>query len=155
MMKFLFIIHVREIWKLPKDWLQAFVIWFSQQLIRMAKLAYLMNLFCFQGPLCSQSTDDCLDVSCNNGQCIDEHQGFRCNCSYGYTGADCTIQISACDTQLPCSSNQTSECISLPGLQFRCDCLPGYYGDRCQLDFDECESAPCQNGASCVDGVNR
>ena len=27
-------------------------------------------------------------------------------------------------------------------------------GINCQIDIDECEGDPCQNGATCVDGVD-
>jgi len=36
-------------------------------------------------------------------------------------------------------------------MLYRCECLPGYAGDLCQLDVNECESAPCLNGATCLD----
>ena len=41
------------------------------------------------GSLCQHSVDDCTASTCyHDGQCIDRHQGFDCDCSYasGYTG---------------------------------------------------------------------
>jgi hypothetical protein len=37
---------------------------------------------------------------------------------------------------------------------FSCSCLGGYSGNACQFNINECASAPCQNGATCVDAVN-
>lgn len=37
---------------------------------------------------------------------------------------------------------------------FRCDCDPGYTGLLCNEEINECASAPCQNGATCVDLID-
>ena len=33
----------------------------------------------------------------------------------------------------------------------KCFCPAGFTGARCEIDVDECASAPCYNGATCVD----
>ena len=39
--------------------------------------------------------------------------------------------------------------------QFTCDCFQGYEGLLCDQMKDFCASAPCQNGAACLnDNVN-
>lgn len=36
---------------------------------------------------------------------------------------------------------------------YSCYCIDGYTGVQCQTNWDECWSSPCQNGATCIDGV--
>lgn len=36
---------------------------------------------------------------------------------------------------------------------YSCYCIDGYTGKQCQTNWDECWSAPCLNGATCIDGV--
>lgn len=38
------------------------------------------------GLLCDVSVDDCIDNSCVNGQCVDGHQNYTCQCERGYEG---------------------------------------------------------------------
>ena len=33
----------------------------------------------------------------------------------------------------------------------KCFCPAGFTGARCEINVDECASAPCYNGATCVD----
>lgn len=35
-----------------------------------------------------------------------------------------------------------------------CKCPPGFEGPSCQTNTDDCEDHDCENGATCVDGVN-
>lgn len=59
----------------------------------------------------------------------------------------------ACATQGTCSANAT--CIDNPNTVVPCNCsIAGYTGYTCATNTNECASGPCQNGATCVDGVN-
>lgn len=40
------------------------------------------------------------------------------------------------------------------GSSFSCVCNPGFGGLRCDTNVNECSSNPCQNGGTCVDGIN-
>ena len=36
---------------------------------------------------------------------------------------------------------------------YKCKCETGWSGKDCQTDIDNCKANPCQNGATCVDGI--
>ena len=86
----------------------------------------------FTGPVCLQ-VDDCfnLGVNCSgNGQCVDGIGNFTCNCSAGYTGTECEVNIDDC-VGVDCSGN--GEC--LDGVNsFTCECSPGYTGAFCEIE---------------------
>ena len=42
--------------------------------------------------------DDCVDVHCNNGACIDFVNGYSCSCNDGFQGENCQGILS-----FPCS----------------------------------------------------
>lgn len=35
-----------------------------------------------------------------------------------------------------------------------CRCDPGWAGQNCDQNVNECSSNPCQNGGTCIDGIN-
>ena len=43
----------------------------------------------FTGRSCDMTIDDCLNVNCNNGTCVDGVGTFTCECEAGYTGQFC------------------------------------------------------------------
>lgn len=51
----------------------------------------------FEGPLCENNIDDCLNVNCQHGSvCIDGVNSFKCDCHPGYDGKFCQIDIDEC-----------------------------------------------------------
>ena len=66
------------------------------------------------------------------------------NCSAGYEGDNCEINIDDC-TPNPCQNSGTCA----DGINsYSCSCPSGYEGDNCESDINECAtSSPCQHGA--------
>ncbi|XP_049304879.1 protein serrate [Bactrocera dorsalis] len=60
---------------------------------------------------------------------------YTCDCTPGWTGPSCEINIDECAGG-PCEHGGT--CIDLIG-GFRCECPPEWTGDVCQIDVNECE----------------
>ena len=40
-------------------------------------------------PACTVNIDDCAEVNCNSGECIDLTDAYRCKCDVGYYGEHC------------------------------------------------------------------
>ena len=128
----------------------------------------------FEGTHCESNIDDCRSTPCqNNATCKDYIKFYNCSCYAGYQGTNCERDIYEC-TSDPCQNGAT--CIELSNQNlysndtysghlsdkfsyenadgYVCVCVPGYNGTLCEVNIDECFSSPCQNGATCVDGVN-
>ena len=94
-----------------------------------------------------QDTDSCEGhYTCNGEQRV---------CRTGYTGEDCKkrdIDENSSDPQCPkgvqCKNGGTC-------FNNDCCCVAGYAGKYCETEIDECLSNPCQNGATCLDVLDR
>ena len=111
-----------------------------------------ITVFCvtgFTGPDC-QTVDNCVGVNCSgNGLCVNGVDSFMCNCSAGYNGSECEMNIDNCLSN-PCAS--TGQCVD--GVDsFTCSCDQGYTGQLCETDIDECEGVDCSENGECLDGV--
>lgn len=109
----------------------------------------------FKGLRCEENIDDCLDNPClNNATCIDGVGTFECACPFGFEGRYCDKKVDICDkTHNPCRNG--AECISTPdSSSYKCECKAGWMGKNCSSNIDDCEVNMCQNGATCVDGIN-
>ena len=85
--------------------------------------------FLFFAGLCP-SKDPC---PCHNGgRCLDETDGYRCECPSGYKGPECA-DIDDCPTVNPCQNGGT--CVDGSG-SFTCNCSDKYEGPTCQLSRD-------------------
>lgn len=51
----------------------------------------------FRGTFCEENIDDCVDVNCNSGQCVDGIGTFTCDCEVGFSGELCEINIDNCE----------------------------------------------------------
>ncbi|KAK4880029.1 hypothetical protein RN001_008175 [Aquatica leii] len=109
----------------------------------------------YVGEFCENDFDECESNPClNNGTCIDITNGYSCVCPVGYTGVDCEIDVAVCNSTNETRCANGGVCVEGPGLSFTCRCQSGWEGYLCQTEIDECMSAPCQNGAVCIDLVD-
>lgn len=84
---------------------------------------------------------------CKNGAtCSNSGQrSYTCTCRPGYTGVDCELELSECDSN-PCRNG--GSCKDQED-GYRCLCPPGYYGLHCEHSTLSCADSPCFNGGSC------
>ena len=40
------------------------------------------------------------------------------------------------------------------GYHYKCKCNPGFADSECTTNVDDCAMRPCQNNATCVDGID-
>lgn len=100
---------------------------------------------------CTAAGNECESFPCQNGTCWQKTGGYQCNCTNGFNGTHCEINIDDCVSN-PCKNNGT--CRDLVN-DFTCShCLPGYTGKTCEEDMNECSSNPCRHNGTCTDYVN-
>lgn len=94
----------------------------------------------FEGPTCETPVDDCEDVDCGNGSCVDGVLDYACSCTEGWALDDsgaCTVLIEDCGTQGACINGS---CDDTRG-EVVCTCTPGYLGTNCNVPVD-CGAPP-------------
>ncbi|OAD59832.1 Protein eyes shut, partial [Eufriesea mexicana] len=106
-----------------------------------------LSFFCrcsegWTGRLCDEDVDECIIIPAS----------YTCACLFGYTGKDCDKTIVPCEEN-PCKNDAI--CLFEDERPI-CYCVPDYHGALCELKYDDCESkfANCQNGGTCIDGIN-
>ncbi len=131
---------------------------------------------CQNGGRCHSVTEDAAAYEC---ECTREYQGENCEtpivppqdlCSPNpcMDGSNCTSDLDSYTCTCPDTSPTTS-CVCNPCQHggtcsttsssssssfYTCSCSLGFTGSNCETNVDECASGPCQNGASCTDGIN-
>lgn len=104
----------------------------------------------FVGSRCEiDAENDCVSSPCQNGICIDEIGGFRCDCNgTGFSGTLCQNDRDECLIGNPCLNS--GECFNTYG-SYICVCPKMFGGSNCELQLlDGCSSQPCGYGATCV-----
>ncbi|KAK3092241.1 hypothetical protein FSP39_000187 [Pinctada imbricata] len=111
----------------------------------------------YTGRHCETEICECCSNPCQNGAtCRDQIAGYSCECTAGYTGFNCQSNETSGGVHL-ISSNVCGKhgmCISKPGGSFTCACDLGFKGIYCHENINDCASSPCQNGGTCIDGIN-
>lgn len=99
--------------------------------------------------------DDCESDPCHNGVCVDEVDGFHCNCeNTGYIGTLCDLNENECKRK-PNICLNGGICYDTYG-SYVCECQANFEGFNCEQLIDQCSANPCENGATCInrkDGV--
>ncbi len=101
----------------------------------------------YTGQNCTE-VDDCVNIDCNNGTCIDLVNDYQCQCDPGYTDEFCSSNIDDC-VNIDC---RNGTCIDLVN-DYHCQCDPGYTDEFCSSNIDDCVNIDCGNG-TCIDLLN-
>ncbi|KAL3832187.1 hypothetical protein ACJMK2_023850, partial [Sinanodonta woodiana] len=74
--------------------------------------------------------NECTSQPCeNDGNCTNTDGSYRCDCSYGWEGVNCTNDIDECTTN-PCEND--GNCTNING-SYSCDCSYGWTGVNCTI----------------------
>ena len=115
-------------------------------------------IYGFGGRFCENNINDCEDVSCAFGACIDGFGGHKCECQNGFSGDNCAIECPLGTSGTNCNelSLFCSESSCHPGHNcseliggFECHCPDGFGGQNCATRLS-CDNMECANGANCV-----
>ncbi|MFT7801973.1 protein jagged-2 [Arapaima gigas] len=119
----------------------------------------------YSGNMCEVRSNPCNPNPCQNkAVCHSLLDDYYCACPEEYEGKNCSRLKDHCKTT-PCeeegvwhiSSNVCGphgHCISQPTGNFTCACDHGFTGTYCHENINDCLSNPCQNGGTCIDGIN-
>ncbi|XP_035670173.1 fibropellin-1-like [Branchiostoma floridae] len=133
----------------------------------------------FEGDHCETNIDDCSPGICQNGGiCIDGVNSYSCRCTHGYRGDHCELRPGRPCTRSPPDVPNTSDDKTCTSTRFPYSagticyyqCNPGYVNvsgqdfKECEdgqwmgvdlvCDIDDCSSVICENGGTCIDGVD-
>ncbi|CDW56194.1 Reeler and EGF 2 and DUF1794 and EGF and ShK doma in containing protein [Trichuris trichiura] len=93
------------------------------------------------GTLCDKK-DFCATHQCQYGLCLNNENGYTCDCDPGFGGE-------LCDTECPNSLCKNEGVCVIRNGKPRCHCSAGYTGDTCAIKIDQCDPNPCLNKGIC------
>ncbi|KAK7934325.1 hypothetical protein WMY93_005221 [Mugilogobius chulae] len=108
----------------------------------------------------------CMNSPCHNGATceLETLQTYKCRCPPGWSGWGISMPVSPGVhwqtlrntllplQSIPCLNGGT--CVQKGDTSYECSCVPGFTGKNCNINIDDCPDHECQNGGTCVDGVN-
>ena len=131
----------------------------------------------WDGDVCEQDVNECQLSPCVNGRCFESDLArwselpfllseftersiinrtigtFDCTVGRLLRYADAAAEFY--DSQGPFGAHESWNCsIPIAVGDYYCSCAPGWDDAECDTDIDECLSSPCQNNATCADGVD-
>ena len=71
--------------------------------------------------------DECMSSPCDQGECIDQVDGFICSCMDGYDGPLCSNNIDDCSPNPCLNGGSCTDGVA----SFTCSCASGYEGETC------------------------
>ena len=105
----------------------------------------------YTGHNCEFTINVCSPNPCLNGVCSVDGSSYKCICSEGWRGKNCTEKnclIKSCLNEGVCTSKYDSV---NQVMDFRCECPSNYYGDQCELlNLNPCHSNPCSKDEECI-----
>ncbi|KHJ44276.1 EGF-like domain protein [Trichuris suis] len=93
------------------------------------------------GTLCDKK-DFCARHQCQYGLCLNNDNGYTCDCDPGFGGE-------FCDTECPNSLCKNEGVCVIRNGKPMCHCSAGYTGDTCAIKIDQCDPNPCLNKGIC------
>ena len=104
---------------------------------------------------CQTNATRCEDgVTClNDGKCINQADGYMCQCSEDVTGKHCEY-FDGCQNRNLCENGGTCYNIQWFG-RTSCQCTDGYYGHSCQHDVSTCSSDFQCGSSQCIESRDR
>jgi protein crumbs len=113
----------------------------------------LTYIFSLSGVKCDININECDPDPCDKGNCTDGYNKYTCECSPGYRGVNCSIDIDECkEPANPCQYGSTC---TQKVADYDCACPSEYQGKKyggkkCMTELIGCVNNECKNGAKCV-----